>query len=179
MQITPIAKLAQERAAFLQFVRRRVDSAATAEDILQNAYIRATEKLSTVRSEESLTAWFYRILRNAIIDHYRHRSVETRAFDRLAQEPTPQSEVHPSDQAAACHCVTTLLSELKPAYNTILREVDMAGSSLESFARTTGITAGNAAVRVHRARQALRRRITEVCGACSKNACTNCTCPQA
>jgi DNA-directed RNA polymerase specialized sigma24 family protein len=48
-----------------------VKSRALAEDILQDAFVRGVNKLDTLRSDESAIAWFYRVLRNAIIDHRR------------------------------------------------------------------------------------------------------------
>ena len=46
-------------------------SRETAEDILQEAFGRALTRVDTLRDDESAVAWFYRLLRNAVIDHYR------------------------------------------------------------------------------------------------------------
>lgn len=59
---------------FLSFLSPRVEDRATAEDILQFAYLKAMEHGSEIRDDESTVAWFYRILRNAITDHYRRRA---------------------------------------------------------------------------------------------------------
>jgi RNA polymerase sigma factor (sigma-70 family) len=175
MQTQAIANLILERKQFLHFVQRRVDSPATAEDIIQSAYIRAIEQAPTLREEESAAAWFYRILRNAVIDHYRHRAAEDRALERWAHdlaETTPDPETH----EIVCECIGEVLLTMKPAYSEILRKVDLAETSLDTFAKEMGITTGNAAVRVHRARQALKKQLTLVCGTCAKHGCINCTC---
>jgi DNA-directed RNA polymerase specialized sigma24 family protein len=65
---------------------------------------------------------------------------------------------------------------MKPTYSQIIREVDLAERSLEAFAKTANITPGNAAVRAHRARQALRKQLILTCKACAKHACRNCNC---
>ena len=176
MKTNPIADLALQRNQFLQFVRRRVESSAAAEDILQGAYTRAMERSSSLRSGESAVAWFYRILRNAVIDHYRHRAAEDRALDRWAQDLATEDHHDPPTEEIVCKCINSVLGDLKPAYSDVLREVDLDGSSLESFAKSAGITPGNAAVRAHRARQALKKQLMLVCGTCSKDACLNCTC---
>jgi len=176
MKTDPVIDLAVQRDQFLQFVRRRVDSTATAEDILQSAYIRASEKASSLRNGESAVAWFYRILRNAVIDYYRHRSVEDRALDRWARDLQTEVPRDVQTEEIVCQCINTIMSELKPTYNQILREVDIAGKSLDDVARSSGITAGNAAVRVHRARQALKKQLIEFCGTCCPQSCGNCTC---
>jgi RNA polymerase sigma factor (sigma-70 family) len=72
--------LSDERASFLAFLRKRVDSAATAEDLLQAAYLRAIEHLSELRDERRADAWFYRFLRNAIIDHYRRAATAAKVL---------------------------------------------------------------------------------------------------
>ncbi len=176
MKTNTIAELAVQRNHFLQFVRRRVASKATAEDIVQSAYIRASEKASSLRNGESAAAWFYRILRNAVIDHYRHRSVEDRALERWARDLQTETACDAQTEEIVCQCINTVMSQLKPAYNQILREVDIAGKSLDEVARSSGITAGNAAVRVHRARQALKKQLIELCGTCCPQSCGNCTC---
>src|ERR1700722_5017332 len=93
---TTIEGLVARRKQFLRFVESRVETTATAEDIIQSAYLRAVQQISDLRDNESATAWFYRILRNAVIDHYRHRAAEDRALERWAQDlteaaPDPQT----------------------------------------------------------------------------------------
>jgi RNA polymerase sigma factor (sigma-70 family) len=176
MQTEAIANLVLQRSKFLRFVQRRVDSPATAEDITQSAYIRAMEQASALRSEESAAAWFYRILRNAVIDHHRHRAAEDRALERWAHDLATEAAPDPETHEIVCDCIDEVLLTMKPAYSEILRSVDLAETTLDSFAKRAGITAGNAAVRVHRARQALKKQLTLVCGTCARHGCINCTC---
>jgi hypothetical protein len=56
------------------------------------------------------------------------------------------------------------------------RIVDLHEGKLKDLAQQSGITAENAAVRVHRARAALRRRIEQACGTCSVHGCLDCSC---
>jgi RNA polymerase sigma factor (sigma-70 family) len=176
MTTTAISDLTLQRKQFLGFLLRRVESLATAEDILQSAYTRAIEQSPALRSEESAVAWFYRILRNAVIDHYRHRAAEDRALERWAQELATETEPDPQTHEIVCECIGDVLRSMKPAYSEIIRDVDLEGSSLQAFAEKANVTATNAAVRVHRARQALKKQLTLVCGACAKHGCIDCTC---
>jgi RNA polymerase sigma factor (sigma-70 family) len=175
MPTEAIANLVLQRSQFLRFVQRRVESPATAEDIIQSAYIRAIEQAPTLREQESAAAWFYRILRNAVIDHYRHRAAEDRALERWAQDLT-EAAPDPQTHEIVCECITEAILTMKPAYSEILRSVDLADTTLDTFAKKVGITAGNAAVRIHRARQALKKQLTQICGTCAKHGCINCTC---
>ena len=171
-----ISNLLDQRRQFLRFVQGRVDSPATAEDILQSAYARALEQSSALRSDESAVAWFYRILRNSVIDHYRHRDAEDRALGRWADDLLTQPAPDAATERIVCECIGDVLPTLKAAYCEILREVDLNEGGLDAFATKSGITAGNAAVRVHRARQALKKQLIAVCGSCSKHGCIECDC---
>src|SRR4249920_3664113 len=81
-----IQRLVDSHRQFLSFLQRRVESREVAEDILQSAFVRGLERGAEVRDEESAVAWFYRVLRNATIDHYRHRGSTDRALEGWARE---------------------------------------------------------------------------------------------
>lgn len=178
-----LALLVDNHARFLRFLERRVGSRDDAEDILQEAFVRSLGRTDALQSPESATAWFYRVLRNALIDHHRREGTRSRAFQRLAAE----SEVDTvgTDQeleAIACACVTALVDTLKPEYGAALRRVDLDGVSVRGFAEEAGITPGNAGVRLHRAREALRRQLARSCKTCLDHGCLDCSCggpPQA
>jgi RNA polymerase sigma-70 factor (ECF subfamily) len=168
--------LLDNHARFLAFLERRLGSRDDAEDILQEAFVRSLDRASSLRSSTSATAWFYRILRNAITDHYRRQHSRGRALDRLAAETedagVPDSEL----EAVVCQCVLGLVETLKPEYGTAIRRVDLDGLSVRDFAAEAGVTSGNAGVRLHRAREALGRQLARSCGTCLTHGCLDCHC---
>jgi RNA polymerase sigma factor (sigma-70 family) len=176
--LTPeaIQRLVDHHRQFLAFLQTRVESRAAAEDILQSAFVKGLERGAEVRDEESAVAWFYRVLRNAVIDHYRHRASTERVMENWGKEfvahETPEAEL----KHEICQCVSGLLETLKPEYRDALRTIDIDEGSLNDLARQAGITAGNAAVRVHRAREALRKQVRAVCGSCAEHGCLDCHC---
>ena len=172
----PLAQLLARRDDFLRFLEKRVDSRATAEDILQAAFVRGIEKESTLRDDESAIAWFYRILRNAVIDHYRSRDSASRYVEQWPEDLDIAGEPVEFVKNEVCRCVNHILHELKPDYGEALRMVDVEEQSVAEFAKKSGITPGNASVRVHRARQALRRQVLLVCGTCAEHQCVDCRC---
>jgi RNA polymerase sigma-70 factor (ECF subfamily) len=174
-----LADLLTRRSRFLAFVARRVDDRALAEDILQAAYMRALERTDTLRDEESAVAWFFAVLRNAIIDHFRRRSTEISALERWTQELAYDSTQKNETHDLVCHCIAYVLPSLRPAYAEILREVDLAEEPLSAYAARHNLTPGNAAVRAHRARAALKRELARTCGACAEHRCLNCDCKRA
>ena len=159
---------------FLRFLEARVGSRSAAEEILQSALVRALEKGGHVVGEEGAVTWFFRVLRNAIVDHHRQRAAEARALAEVEQ--TAPSNVEPELKAAVCDCVASLIPTLKPEYASILEAVDLGGRSPTDVARDLGITPNSAAVRLHRARQALRRQLERSCGACATHSCLDCSC---
>jgi RNA polymerase sigma factor (sigma-70 family) len=178
-QATPevLGVLVANHRRFLAFLERRVESREVAEDILQDAFVRGLDRADTVRDEGTIVAWFYRLLRNAVVDHYRRRGAEQRA---LAYAAGTVEEAEPGPDEAlrdeVCGCVTELVETLKPEYATAIRRVDLEGTSVAAFAGEVGITANNAGVRLHRAHDALRRQLIRCCGTCATHACFDCEC---
>jgi RNA polymerase sigma factor (sigma-70 family) len=168
--------LTANHSRFLDFVERRVESRDHAEDILQEAFVRSLGHTPPENSA-SATAWFYRVLRNAITDHYRRRGTQERALDRYSVEAGSASENEDAElESVVCACVTELVGTLKEEYATALRRVDLGGLSVRQFAVEAGITPGNAGVRLHRAREALRRQLARSCGTCLTHGCFDCQC---
>ncbi len=169
--------LLDNHARFLGFLERRVGSRDEAEDILQEAFVRSIGRTDSLRNPESATAWFYRVLRNALIDHHRREGTRARAFLELAAEAEAGAEVADQElEAVVCACITALVDTLKPEYGAALRRVDLDGLSVRRYAEEAGITPGNAGVRLHRAREALRRQLARSCGTCLTHGCLDCSC---
>ena len=169
-----VERIAGQHATFLSFLSARVEDRATAEDILQSAYLKAVEHGSEIRDDESTVAWFYRILRNAITDHYRRRATRQRAHEGfVADAPT---SYEPELKQTVCACIGDIVNDLKDEYRTAIEEVDLGGNPVEEFARSEQISANNASVRLHRARKAVAKQLTAVCGACAEHKCLDCTC---
>jgi RNA polymerase sigma-70 factor (ECF subfamily) len=174
--IAPV--LVENHRRFLAFLERRVPSREIAEDILQDAFVRGLAKAPPPGGSDSIVAWFYQVLRNAIVDHYRRAGARTRALDRFAREPATPAWV-PDDaelMATVCVCVESLVATLKPEYAEAIARVDLGGVSLAAYARERGITANNAGVRLHRAHRALKRRVQETCATCADHGCVQCEC---
>jgi len=173
-----LQRLLGNQKQFLSFLQHRVGSAAVAEDILQNAFIRSIERGGTLRDEESVVAWFYRILRNAVTDYYRKQASSQRALEEFVRELETHEDPPELVEDEICRCVTELLETLKPEYKQALKAVDLEEGKLANLAKDAGITEGNAAVRVHRAREALRSRVKTTCGMCAEHGCIECSCKQ-
>lgn len=171
-----VETLVENHRAFLGFLQKRLGDRALAEDILQEAFVRGLDKLGTLEQGESATAWFYRILRNAVIDHYRRRASTDRKLEALSAELERHVEPEEEMRGAVCQCVSELAGTLKPEYAAAIRRVEVDGVAVKDYATEAGISASNAGVRIFRAREALRTQVSRSCGTCADHGCLDCTC---
>lgn len=167
--------LVDNHRAFLAFLERRLGDRDVAEDILQEAFVRGTARAAELRDPGALVGWFYQMLRNAVVDHHRRERTASRALDELAHELETLDE-RTETHRAVCGCIRELAQTLKPEYAGALRRIEVDGVAVKDYAKEAGITAGNAAVRVFRAREALRKQVARSCGTCATHGCLDCTC---
>lgn len=171
-----VERLAHNHREFLGFLEKRLGSRAEAEDVLQEAFVKGVEHERELRAGESATAWFYRTLRNTLIDRYRRKGSRDRALAAFAEELERAERPSADLDRTVCACVASLATTLKPEYAEALRRIEVEGQSVQAYAAELGIQPNNAAVRVHRARQALRARVLSACGTCAEHGCLDCSC---
>lgn len=162
--------LAGERQRWICFLRRRVQSEAEAEDILQEGLVRSMQRVGQVRREEDLFAWFYRVLSHGVVDTHRKRAAAARRDERLAVELSTSAEADcrsAQSSPVLCGCLRARLALLNPRYGRVLEAVDLEGAPAGEVAAAEGVTMNALNVTLHRARQALRRELIRFCGACA------------
>jgi RNA polymerase sigma factor (sigma-70 family) len=169
-----IDPLLDNQRAFLRYVERRVGNRALAEEIVQDAFVRSLDRSDEIR--DSVVGWFYRVLRNAVIDHQRSQAVANRKLDEFAAALEATTAGGEELANVVCACVNQLAGTLKPEYADALRRIEIDQMSVKDYAETAGISANTAGVRLFRARDALRKQITRSCGTCAEHGCLDCTC---
>jgi RNA polymerase sigma factor (sigma-70 family) len=169
-----IAQLVDNRRAFLRYVERRVGNHALAEEIVQDAFVRSLQREDEIH--DSVVGWFYRVLRNAVIDHQRSQAVANRKLDEFAAALEATTAGGEELANVVCACVNQLASTLKPEYTDALQRIEIDQVSVKDYAVTAGISANNAGVRLFRAREALRKQVARSCGTCAEHGCQDCTC---
>lgn len=171
-----VRTLLAQKGRLLAFLEERVGSRADAEDLLQTAMLRVLTKAHTLRSTDRVIPWFYRMLQNLLVDWHRRRAAAERALKRLDAAAEVTEAHDESLWRQVCTCVTTILTTLRPAYADILQRAEIDGQPLTGVARSLGISANNASVRLLRARRALLERLRATCGACFEHGCLDCFC---
>lgn len=174
-----LAVLLASHRRFLEFLQRRVESREAAEDILQTALAKAVETAAEVANPDSSVAWFYRVLRNAITDHYRRRATREHVLTSDITDELDSTRLDPELHREVCACFEALIPTLKSEYAVVLRAVDLEGRPIGEVAQELDITSNNVSVRLHRAREALKLRLKQTCSTCAEHGCLDCTCASA
>lgn len=143
------------------FIRRRVASAADAEDLLQETLLKAVRQQATLRDQERLGAWLHRIARTTLLDHYRRRRPQEEFVDGPA--PADESRQRRVDEAVA-KSAECYLGTLPPSYREAVRLADCEGLPHAEVARRLGITLTAAKSRIRRGKQ----RILELLHGCCR-----------
>ena len=86
--------------------------------------------------------------------------MEQTDLEDLAIEPDNEVD------GAVCNCLHKLLPTLKPEYADVIWRADLLGEPRDRIAATLGVTLNNVTVRLHRGRQALKKRLEEMCLTC-------------
>jgi len=147
---------------FAGFARKRLSDPELAADAVQDSLLKALKAADQLHDEESVKAWFYRILRRTIIDLYRRRDARGRMLAELEQElnSPPDSE----EERVVCACMERLLPTMAPQYADLIRRLDLNEETPEAVAASLGITKNNLNVRIHRAaaKAAARRKLPDL-----------------
>lgn len=171
----------EARQDILHFLHRRLGDRDVAEEVLQHFSLRAIERASELRDVRSVRGWLGRILATAIIDHQRRATRRRRkdvAIEQMTGEIAAAEPDHEVDEAV-CNCLHKLLPTLKPEYAEIIWRADLLGEPRDRIAASLGVTLNNVTVRLHRGRQALRKRLEEMCTTCPVHGFLYCRCEDA
>ena len=157
-------RLSCEQPRHFRYLLARLRSREDAEDVLQDYTLKALQGAPGVR-EDKIDAWLNVSLRNALFDRYRRAGARRRLSEAAAAEPPDCRESEDVDEIAL-PCLAASVAELKPSYAAVLRRADLEDAPLKDVAAELGLTTNNTAVRLHRAREMLRRVMHARCAAC-------------
>lgn len=146
----------------MRLVRRFVGSHEDAEEIVQEALLRAyADRLRRARSRSELAASVYRIAKNLSIDHLRRKRLHLAARSELVCRPDFRVE-RPEDileLEALRAAVRKAVDELPPAYRKVITLRFGFGLTYRAMSRAIGVRLPTVEARLHRAKAALRRAL--------------------
>ena len=161
-----------DRAAFDQLYRDHVNrvyaiclrmsgSAAEAERLTQDAFVKLWRRIESFRGQSEFTTWLYRLTVNVVLEDSRstRRRVarvdpveDLGAFDRGHRAEADETETRMDLERA--------IATLPPGARYALVMHDIEGYKHEEIAELTGTTTGSVKAQLHRARKLLRERLT-------------------
>ena len=139
------ASVQRERGRLLAFIRRRIDDAAEAEDVLQDALYELVLAYRIMQPVEQAGAWLTRVARNRIIDRFRSNrpeplaDQEDGAFEDLlpAEEDGPESAVM---RGLLLEEIEAALAELPREQREVFLAHEIDGLSFKELAARSGVT---------------------------------------
>jgi len=138
----------------LQFIRQRVSDEETAEDLLQDIFIKIHQQAESLKEIKKLESWIYQITRHAIIDYYRSK----RATVSLEEPEVLQlPEELPDDDLVSelFPCVRAMVNNLPAQDRQALILTEYQGLTQKEFGERLGLSFSGAKSRVQRAREKL------------------------
>jgi RNA polymerase sigma-70 factor (ECF subfamily) len=158
---------AQHARALHSYVERFCPDRASADDVVQETFIRAWRHLPQLTADDRpIRPWLFRVARNLLIDAGR----AARARPVVVPAPWAEDGGHGPpggdgrddpglDQVLDRELVYAALRHLSPAHRTVLVETFYRGGTLTAVARQLGIPDGTARSRLHYALSALRQQL--------------------
>jgi RNA polymerase sigma factor (sigma-70 family) len=166
------AAVVRERGRLLAFIRRRIDDAAEAEDILQEALYELVVAERLAQPVEQIGAWLMRVARNRIIDRFRKKrpqqlglaagdSDEEPVLDELlpAADGTPETAAM---RALLLEEIEAALEELPREQREVFIAQELDGLTFRELAVRSGVSINTLLSRKQYAVRQLRERLQAV-----------------
>lgn len=148
-----------------RYLRHRLPEAATADDMLQDVFLKAMRQGQGFCTLDHPRAWLFQVARNALADRARARAA--RPVEPLPEELDPAQlaapEAEPAPIDALAECVTRVLGELAVEDASVLRACDLEGRTQRDFAEAQSLSLPAVKSRLLRARRRLRERLIRSC----------------
>ncbi|RKU06589.1 hypothetical protein C6502_20340 [Candidatus Poribacteria bacterium] len=140
---------------------RKLGNFHTAEEITQDTFLKAYQKLSTLKDPGRFPGWLYVIAARCCISWFRQNRVQTESLDSVKREMDTQSWTKYTD-ARLREEVHNALESLPESERTVLTLYYMAGMTSEEIGRFIGTSCGAIRDRLYRARMHLKEELTMI-----------------
>ena len=124
------------QAPLLHFVRRRVADEASAEDIVQDVFLKVHTHIDSLSDPAKLQSWLYQLTRNAIVDYYRRTRVMQDVPDAV---PALVHEEHNDAVTRLTPAVQAMVAALPAIYRDALRLSEYDGLTQKEVAQRLGL----------------------------------------
>ena len=137
---------------------RIVNNSDDAEDIMQESFLTAFQRLDSYKGEVSFGIWLKRIVVNRSLDYLRKRKV---AFEEVRPELAVYDEVQEDEAVYSVEEIKDAIFQLSDGYRTILSLLLLEGYDHEEVSEILGISNVASRTQFSRAKQHLRDLLVE------------------
>ncbi|HEX5004931.1 MAG TPA: RNA polymerase sigma factor [Gemmatimonadales bacterium] len=133
---------------------RRMHGADDADDVTQDVFVRAWEKLGTFRGESAFSTWLYRLAVNVVLTRREERGRRRNRYsdDERALAAAPSRRTSPE----AAMDLEVAVKRLPDGAREVFVLHDVEGFKHEEIGEMLGLATGTSKSQLHRARMALR-----------------------
>ena len=154
-----------------KFILAIVKDPWTADDLIQETFLKVQQNLGTLKDPSKLSPWIYRIAYNLCQDHFRQGKAEQKRENTGLEQTESLAEGFIQDvliqkeleQREMGRCVQDQIDLLPEPLRAVLVLFDIMECSHQEIADILGITVANVKVRLHRAREKLKPILEEKC----------------
>jgi RNA polymerase sigma-70 factor (ECF subfamily) len=159
----------------LRYVTNMVGD-ADAQDVTQEIFIKVSQALPEFRGESKLSTWLYRIATNAAVDRLRRPAYQqnlSSVDDDSVQGQVDDQNVWTGEKVPVLEwqvvrkemseCVQDYIRKLPENYRIVLLLSELEGLSNQEVAEVLRITTGTVKIRLHRARERLKKDLIDNC----------------
>ena len=157
------------RPRVLRYLTRLVGE-SEAEDLTQSVMLKVSEGLRDFRGDSSVSTWIYRIATNAALDKLRGKTVQVLSNTELESD---EDDVPPAAQSASVEttaireemnaCIREFIERLPEIHKTVMVLSELEGFKNAEIATILGISLDTVKIRLHRAREKLRKELDTGC----------------
>ena len=167
-------RLVPFRAQVQRHILAMVRDSSLAEELTQDTYARALQRIEQLRDPQAALAWLYRIATTVALDRLRQRRPTTVPLDSVAPAAVEVEQAAGRDRPPSLlegalessemsACVQGYLATLPDDYRIAILLRDVHGLSNPELAELLGCSLATAKIRVHRARARLRETLAAAC----------------
>ncbi len=144
---------------------RMANDSQAAEDLTQQTFIKAFQKMGDFRGEAALSSWLYRITTNLCLNHLKKANRWRKLVSRDAPEVTrriPAKSFENSGSAALKPHLEKAIQKLPDRYRTVFVLHDVEGFNHKEIGDMLGVAVGTSKSQLHKARRSLREILSPV-----------------
>ncbi len=137
---------------------RLINNEAEAEDVMQEAFLKAFTKIDSYKGEVSFGAWLKRIVINRSLDHLKKKKVK---FEEISEKTNQIADYQMETKEVNVRAIKDAIQKLPDGYRIVLSLYLIEGYDHEEISEILGISNSNSRTQYLRAKNKLRELLKD------------------